>query len=113
MDCLLPKNSAKKHEVLRLAKEGLALAELEYLGLSLRIITIIEESCGAIYLEQLLKMKDDQILEMSSLGEVGLKQLRNTFERIFELRSNMERWNRGSDNIEKYKKKVDIRKCLS
>lgn len=113
MSCLLPKSQDKKDEVLRLAKNGMAIAELEYLGLSTKIVSLIEENCGAIYLEQLLKMKDDQILGMRSLGGSSIKQIKKVLEKIFEFSSKVESWNQGSEKIENYKKKINKKKLLA
>jgi DNA-directed RNA polymerase alpha subunit len=113
MNFLLPKSLNKRNEVLRLAKEGVALAELEYLGVSTKVFTAIEDNCGAIYLEQLVNMKDDQILGMCSVGKAALKELKNAFEKIFEFDQKKEQWNKGSDRIEEYKQKLDKRKYLS
>lgn len=113
MSCLLPADQKKKDEIFRLAKAGLAIAELEYLGVSTKIISVIEENCGAIYLEQLLNMRDDQVLGMSSMGEAGLKNLKLAFEKIFELSSQIEKWNKGSDRIENYKKKINQKNFLA
>lgn len=113
MNCLLPQDKEKRNEIFRLAKDEMALAELEYLGVSLKVISVIEENCGAIYLDQLLKMKDDQILGMSSLGGAGLKELRRAFEKILELPAQIDKWNKGSDRLEKYKKSLDTKKILA
>ena len=113
MECLLPKDKKKRDEIFKLAKEGLALAELEYLGVAPKIISTIEENCGALYLSQLLKMRDDQILGMNSMGISAISQLKKAFEKILDMPQCVEKWHKGSDSLEKYKKSINKRKFLA
>ena len=55
---------------------GDAVAEMEMLGLSLRTINILEDSRFQIMrLEELVSLKQDQLLEIPNFGEHGLREL--------------------------------------
>ncbi len=72
----------------RIGKEQIAVAELEALGLPLRTINMLEQSLGAIWLEDLLKFTPDQIRErVSNLGEKGVQQILECLERFDQIES--------------------------
>lgn len=76
-------------------KKDIAIAELEYLGLSLRIINSLEESkYKIIYLKDLLSLKEKDLKDIDNLGSTGLKQIYKVLEKIDSLEDEKNRWNR-------------------
>jgi DNA-directed RNA polymerase alpha subunit len=85
--------------------QNATVAELEYLGVSLRTINQIEEYCGIIYLKDLLKLTDKEILNIPNLGEKGLASIKQALSDYDQLESSKKRWhNSGSLRLEHYKK---------
>lgn len=85
-------------------KNGNTIAELEYLGVNLRIINQIEEHCNIIYLKDLVCLSERQILNIPNLGEKCLKSIKQALENYDKLNSNQKRWHTGSMKLERYKK---------
>ena len=69
-------------------ENGNTIAELEYLGVSLRTINQIEESCNIIYLKDLVCLSERQILNIPNLGEKCLKSIKQALENYDKLNSN-------------------------
>lgn len=81
------------------------IAELEYLGVNLRTINQIEECCGIIYLSDLLKLTDKELLKIPNLGEKGLASIKQALFNYHELEVSKSRWHHsGSSKLEYYKK---------
>jgi len=85
-------------------KNDNTVAELEYLGVTLRVINQIEEFTGIIYLKELVALSDKEVLEIPNLGEKGLASIKTAFENYHELEDNRKRWYMGSVRLEYYKK---------
>ena len=85
-------------------ENGNTIAELEYLGVSLRTINQIEEYCEIIYLKDLICFSDKQILNIPNLGKKGLDSIRQALENYDQLDLNRKRWHTGSVRLERYKK---------
>lgn len=91
-------NVGKSH---RKAREALVhgihneetVAELEYLGLSVRVINSLEESeWNIVYLEDLLAMNEEEILSIPNIGELGLAQIKKVLTKYHTLEEARARW---------------------
>ena len=110
---MLPKNIHIRRMILDAARNGLAVAELEYLGLSLRVVNTLEEKLGVLYLQELIDMSEEELLSTRQLGSGALKQISKALERFPELESERFRWHKGSDRTEYYKTKINTRAILA
>lgn len=89
------------------AAAGMAVAELEYLGLSVRTINALESSkYKCVFLEDLIVLSPEEITSIPSLGTGGLKEIVAALQRFPELEQERLRWNKGSDRLEFYKKNI-------
>lgn len=67
-------------------KEDIAIAELEYLGLSLRVINSLEDSkYNLVYLDDLLMLSKQEISLIPNIGKSGVKQIFDAIENISHL----------------------------
>lgn len=80
------------------------IAQLEYLGVSLRTINQIEDNCGLIYLKELVSLTDKKLLEIPNLGEKGLATIKTALQNYHELDATRKRWHSGSPRLDYYKK---------
>lgn len=80
------------------------IAQLEYLGVSLRTINQIEDHCGLIYLKDLVSLTDDEILTIPNLGEKGLASIKTALQNYHKLGVTQKRWHSGSSRLDYYKK---------
>lgn len=103
---MLPSNVDIQKMIRKEASKGMAVAELEYLGLSLKVINALENRMGIVYIRQLANKSKEDILEVSQLGLAAVKQILKAFERFPELDKEQKRWHKGSDKIEYYKSKI-------
>lgn len=95
------------------AAKGMAVAELEYLGLSLRVINTLEEKVGIVYVQQLIDKSEKELLHIRQLGAGAIKQIMAALERFPDLENERQRWHKGSEYTEYYKNKVNIRSILA
>lgn len=92
---LLPKNPQLVEKIKETAKKGLPIAELEYLGLSLRVINSLEESVYKIvYLEDLLGLTTSDLNSIENLGVSGLKQISMALHKLDSLENEKNKWHR-------------------
>lgn len=112
---LIPKDRALRQKVMDAALEGVTIAELEYLGLPLRVINALEEDLNAIYLADIINLDDKILLSVKQLGKLGFQLITNALYRIDELEAERERWHKGSEKTTHYKlhAKVDMKSILS
>ena len=95
------------------ASKGMAVAELEYLGLSLRVINTLEEKVGILYVQQLIDTSEKELLHSRQLGLGAIKQIMDALARFPDLENERQRWHKGSEYTEYYKKRIDIRAMLA
>lgn len=110
---LIPKDVVVHEKVMKAAEEGVAIAELEYLGLSLRVINALEESLNAIYLADIVNLDDKIILSVKQLGRLAYKQIITALYRIDDLEIEREKWHRGSEKTSHYFNNVNMKSILS
>jgi DNA-directed RNA polymerase alpha subunit len=73
--------------------KDLCIAELEYLGVSLRVINSLEESkYKIIYLKDLLLLSEKELKTIPNLGSSGLKQISSALEKLDKLESEKKKW---------------------
>ena len=106
---MLPENVQIRESIIAAALKGMAVAELEYLGLSMRAINTLEQQANIVFLKQLLELSDKQLREVPYLGKGGIEEIISSLERFPELESIRKRWHKGSDKTEYYKKCIDTR----
>lgn len=97
-----------KQLIAKHSAEGMTLAELEYLGLSYRIISMLETKLDILYLSQLLQYSQKDIL---NTNQIGRENLRHVFKALMKIESFEERkkaWNFGSSKTEAYKKRKTL-----
>lgn len=110
---MLPDDETIQDMIFESADNGLALAELEYLGLSLRVVNTLEQKVGVVYLQDLLSMSEEDIAGIRQLGSGAIKQLSDALARFPELERERSRWNKGSEKTEFYKQRVNTRAILA
>lgn len=104
---MLPDAPKTRKLIREAAAAGVAIAELEYLGLSVRTINALESSVhNCVFLEDLIELSADQVAEIPSLGQHGLGEIIEALRRFPELESQRQRWHKGSDRLEFYKKRI-------
>lgn len=106
---MLPIDFEIQELIRKKADNGMAVAELEYLGLSLRVINTLEEKMGVIFIQQLIEKSEKELLAIKQLGQGAVKQILNALERFPELENERERWHKGSERTEYYKHRIDVR----
>ena len=95
------------------AMSDLAIVELEYVGLTLRIINILEDNCKLIYLYELLSLTEEEVCSIPNVGKVGIRAIKNALEKLPELEKERLRWHKSSARVEKYQKKlIEINKYI-
>jgi len=110
---MLPSDIGIQRMIRREAANGMAVAELEYLGLSLRVINTLEEKVGIVYIKQLIEKSKEDLLDIRQLGSGAVKQIIAALERFPELESERQRWHQGSERTEYYKTRINIRAILA
>jgi len=76
-------------------KENIPIAELEYLGLPLRVINALEDSKhNLIYIKDLVSLNEKQISSIENLGSSGVKQITTALEKLGDLDKEIARWHR-------------------
>jgi DNA-directed RNA polymerase alpha subunit len=110
---MLPDDEHIQDMIFESADNGLAVAELEYLGLSLRVVNTLEQKVGVVYLQDLLSMSEEDIANVRQLGSGAIKQISDALARFPELEQERSRWSRGSDRTEYYKQRVNTRAILA
>lgn len=104
---MLPKNIATLNLLQEAAADGMAVAELEYLGVSLRTINSLEESSyKCVFLKDLLRLSAEDICSIRNLGTRGLTEISEALNRISELEEIKKKWHKGSDRLDFYMKKI-------
>lgn len=99
--------------ILDAAAEGMAVAELEYLGLSLRVVNTLEEKVGIVYIEQLIDLTTEELIGIKQLGRGAVDQIAAALNIFPQLEAIRHRWNKGSERTEYYKRRVNTRKVLA
>ncbi len=70
----------------RLGRKQVAVAQLEAVGLPLRIINLLEESLGVVWLEELLVHTPDELMErVPNLGKKSVQTILRSVQRLDEL----------------------------
>lgn len=107
---MLPKSLETSDLIQDAAKAGMAVAELEYLGLSVRTINALESSKhNCVFLKDLIELSGDQIAEIPSLGANSLKEIVDALNRFAEFEKARKRWHKGSDRLEFYMQRIPKR----
>lgn len=110
---MLPDDEKIQDMIFQSADNGMAVAELEYLGLSLRVVNTLEQKVGILYLRDLLSMSEDDIAGIRQLGSGAIRQITEALGRFAELEGERTRWNKGSEKTEYYKQRVNTRAILA
>jgi DNA-directed RNA polymerase alpha subunit len=97
-----------KQLIAKHAAEGMTLAELEYLGLSYRIISMLETKLDILYLSQLLQYSQKDILQTNQIGRENLKHVFQALMKIESFEERKKAWNFVSNKTEAYKKKKSL-----
>lgn len=105
---LLPRTYLQRKRIKDAAASGMAIAELEYVGLNLRIINALEESVyGIVYLRDLICLKEAQILEeIPQIGEKGLGLIKQALRQVHEIENRRKQWYKASDRLDFYKQNI-------
>lgn len=86
LDKLIPIPSHARRAIFQGILRGDSVAELEYLGLPLQKINMLENSKYQItWLEQLISFKQEELLEIPNFSVGGLEELMNCLARYHEL----------------------------
>jgi DNA-directed RNA polymerase alpha subunit len=110
---MLPDDERTQDMIFEQADSGMGVAELEYLGVSQRVINTLEDKMGIVYLQQLIEMSRETLLAVRQLGRGGVQEIMEAFKRFPELELTRQRWHKGSDKTEYYKKRVNTRAILA
>ena len=89
------------------------VADLEYVGLSRRVIYTLESTYECIYLHQLIELRSEDLYRMKNFDLLGMKSLQKALQSICNLESERNRWNASSKKIELYKKQINMRELLA
>lgn len=74
-------------------QQKIAVAELEYLGVSLRVINSLEESkYNVVYLKDLFSLSNSELSSIPNLGKSGIKQIFDALSRIDDLEEEKSKW---------------------
>lgn len=73
--------------------QKIAVAELEYLGVPLRVINSLEESkYNVVYLKDLFSLSNSELSSIPNLGKSGIKQIFDALSRIDDLEEEKSKW---------------------
>jgi DNA-directed RNA polymerase alpha subunit len=104
---LLPRTYAARKQIKDVAGKGMAVAELEYVGLNVRVINALEESeFNIVYLSDLIALKEDELLTIQQIGATGLGLIKQALLRVGEVEGQRHRWSHGSDKVAFYKQNI-------
>jgi len=73
---------ASKRGVMNALEQGMAIAELEPLGVSTRTISVIEDQLGFIYIEDLLTMTWPDFRGTPNLGAAAVEEVKKALSSI-------------------------------
>lgn len=110
---MLPQNVQIRDSIVAAARKGMAVAELEYLGVSLRAINTLEQQAKIIFLQQLIALSYADLQKVSHLGKGGVDEIIHALERFPELEAERMRWHKGSDKTEYYKRRINTKAILA
>lgn len=99
---LLQDKTATLYDILE--NDQIAIAELEAVGLPLRIINLIERSTGLIWVNDLVKLTPEELKEkVTFLGERGVRTVIRCLHRLNEMeqgkRELQQRYMPGLDDV--------------
>lgn len=100
-------NHKTKSLLVKYATDGMTIAELEYLGLSTRIISMLENSLNLLYLKDLLNLNQKDILTIRQFDKRTLRLILESLNKIEDYEKIKAKWNSSSQKIEIYKNKVE------
>ena len=90
---MLPKDPVLLKSVIDAANENVPIAELEYIGLSLRVINSLKESkYNLIYIKDLISLNPTQMCKIENLGSSGVKQISKALQKIGKLKDEKAKW---------------------
>lgn len=104
---MLPRDQYVQALIRKEATEGMAVAELEYLGLSLRVINVLEEKGKIIFLKDLINKSYNFLCGVGQLGPGGVKQISNALAKFDLLEKERDRWHKGSEKVEHYMNNIN------
>ena len=110
---MLPKNSNIHRMICKAASEGMPISDLEYAGLSVRIINALEEKMGIMSLRQLISYSEEDLLAIKTIANTSITQIKKAFRRFPEIESEKIKWNKSSDRLNYYKNHINQKTILA
>jgi len=95
--------------VLESAQNGMAVAELEYVGLSTRVISLLEEKFDIVYLQDLVDVSEEKLMSIGRIGSSFLNEIKVALKRFPELEKQKIRWHKASDRLQYYQSIAKIK----
>lgn len=91
--------------------EGMALAELQLLGLSVRTINTLEDH-KCVYVRDLLKYTKEKVKAMKNMGDFALLEIERSFSNFDLLDKKNKQLTKTTSKIENYQEKLNSRVYL-
>lgn len=107
---LLPRSKTTCDLILKAVENGLAIAELECMGVSSRTINALN-SHKCIFVKDLFKLSIEEI-SSCGIGELGIKELRKSFQNFSEFEKRKNRTFKSLDRVRMYKSKINTKYML-
>lgn len=103
-----------KQLIAKYAMQNLTLAELEYVGLSYRLISMLETNANMLYLKQLLQYTQKDLLKIHQFGKTQLQEIFKALGNLEHLEANKKKWETStSDKMKVYQlRKIQPVECL-
>lgn len=99
---MLPPNKKTREMILESSENGMAVAELEYLGLSTRVISILEDKFDIVYLKDLINTTEEELTSVGRIGTSFLNEIKRALKKFPQLEETKLKWHKASDRLYYY-----------
>ncbi|MEI8270274.1 MAG: DNA-directed RNA polymerase subunit alpha C-terminal domain-containing protein [bacterium] len=102
---------AVSEEVQKAADQGIALAELQIVGLSTRTINILEDH-KCVFLKDLLRYTRERVKAMNGMGDSAIFEIERAFKNFVSFDKRVSDVNKTTSKIDKYISQANSRVYL-
>jgi len=90
-----------KNSVIQASDEDASVSDLEFVGLSLKIIASLDDA-GIIFMKQLIMKTRKQLLKVKNIGEIAVEEIAKAIKNYQNVELNKAIATNGSQNVQKY-----------
>jgi DNA-directed RNA polymerase alpha subunit len=96
-----------KDLIVKASDEDAPVSDLEFVGLSSKVIASLDES-GIIFMKQLITKTKKQLLKLRNIGEIAVEEILKSIENYKKVELNKTAFTTGSHNLQRYIKTAKI-----